>query len=88
MANLNSDISEGDNVDDYDLKLNLTTSKKVHLQQFKKKNRRLETNGAYQGKILPPYITNLSLIAKITLNLQFRLCCTALCLKVYESTLM
>ena len=54
MANLNSDISEGDNDDDYDLKLNLTTSKKVHLQQFKKKkNRRLETNGAYQGKILP-----------------------------------
>ena len=52
MANLNSDISEGDNDDDYDLKLNLTTSKKVHLQQFKK-NRRLETNGAYQGKILP-----------------------------------
>ena len=38
MANLNSDISEGDNVDDYDLKLNLTTSQKVHLQQFKKKN--------------------------------------------------
>ena len=38
MANLNSDISEGDNDDDYDLKLNLTTSQKVHLQQFKKKN--------------------------------------------------
>ena len=53
MANLNSDISEGDNEDDYDLKLNLTTSQKVHLQQFKKKIRRLETNGAYQGKILP-----------------------------------
>ena len=52
MANLNSDISEGDNVDDYDLKLNLTTSQKVHLQQFKKK-RHWETNGAYQGKILP-----------------------------------
>ena len=39
MANLNSDISEGDNVDDYDLKLNLTTSQKVHLQQFKKKKK-------------------------------------------------